>query len=239
MYPIAVNDALEIHRSDSFSFKQSGKVLDNTPEDNIIVKTHKLLKTKIDSLPEFNIHLLKNIPFGAGLGGGSADAAFFMTALIDLMGLNIPIDQQEEWIAEIGSDCAFFISNKAAIASGRGEILKPFDLDLSNFSIQLICPEIHVSTATAYADVVPNGQQPNLEEILQSDIKTWKNTLLNDFEKSVLSKEPTIAEIKKQLYDDGAFYASMSGSGSSVFGIFPKNKKANIKIDIGFEEFIC
>lgn len=239
MYPIAVNDALEFHSSNSFSFKQSGKVLDNAPEDNIIVKTYELLKTKIDNLPELNIHLLKNIPFGAGLGGGSADAAFFMTALIELLELGVTSEQQEEWISEIGSDCAFFIKNIPAIASGRGEILTPIQLKLSEYSIQLICPTIHVSTATAYSGVLPTEQQPSLENILLSDIATWKQTLVNDFEKSVFTKEPILANIKNQLYAGGALYASMSGSGSSVFGIFPKNKKADIKIDIDFEEFIC
>ena len=239
MYPIAVKDALEIHVSDQFSFKQSGKTLDNIPEDNIIVKTYRLLQHKINNLPELNIHLLKSIPFGAGLGGGSADAAFFMTTLVQMLGLNISTAQQEEWIAEIGSDCSFFIKNKPAIASGRGEILRPIDLDLSSYTIQLIAPNIHVSTATAYAGVVPDEEQGNLEAILKQDIKEWKAALINDFEKSVFEKEPVLAQIKEQLYDQGALYASMSGSGSSLFGIFPKHKKANINVDIGFEEFIC
>lgn len=239
MIPIAVNDALEIHTADSFSFKQSGKVLDNIPANNIIVKTYELLKTKIETLPTLNIHLLKNVPFGAGLGGGSADAAFFMHQVIEMIGANISIEQQEKWVAEIGSDCPFFIKNEAAIASGRGEILEPINIDLSNYTIQLIAPSIHVSTAMAYSGVIPNEEQPNLETILRNDISTWKDNLVNDFEKSVFEKEPALADIKNQLYAGGAIYASMSGSGSSVFGIFPKNKKANIKIDTGFEVFFC
>ncbi len=239
MYPIAVHDALEIHTSDTFGFRQSGKVLDNIPNDNIIVKTYELLKTKVPTLPPLNIHLLKNIPFGAGLGGGSADAAFTMTAIINMLDLSIPIKQQEEWIAKIGSDCAFFIKNKAAIASGRGEKLEDIDIDLSNHTIQLIAPQIHVSTAAAYSGVTPTENQTNLKDILSKDITTWKEALINDFEKSVFEKEPILAEIKNQLYHGEAIYASMSGSGSSVFGIFPKNKKADIKIDTGFEEFIC
>lgn len=239
MYPLAINDALELHTSDQFNFKQSGKVLDNSPQDNIIVKTYELLKTKVPELPSLNIHLLKNIPFGAGLGGGSADAAFALRAMVQLLGLKITEKQQEEWIAEIGSDCAFFIKNKPAIASGRGELLEVLDLDLSRYTMQLIAPEIHVSTASAYAGVMPSEKQPQLEKILLADISSWKDALMNDFEKSVFAQEPVLADIKKQLYSGGAIYASMSGSGSSVFGIFPKNKKADIKIDIDFEEFIC
>lgn len=239
MIPIAINDALEMHKANKFTFNQSGKVLDNMPAENIIVKTYELLKSKIDNLPALNIHLLKNIPFGAGLGGGSADAAFFMREVLILIGADVSIAQQEEWIAEIGSDCPFFIKNKAALSSGRGEILSPINIDLSNYTIQLIAPQIHVSTSMAYSGVSPSEEKPNLEAIINNDISTWKDKLINDFEKSVFEKEPALANIKNQLYAGGAIYASMSGSGSSVFGIFPKNKKANIKIDIGFEEFIC
>lgn len=239
MIPIAINDALEIHEAQDFSFRQAGKVLDNAPNDNIIVKTYELLQSKLPQFPNLNIHLLKNIPFGAGLGGGSADAAFFMHQVLKMIDADVSVEQQEEWIAKIGSDCVFFIKNEAALASGRGEILTPMDIDLSNFTIQLIAPNIHVSTAMAYSGVIPTEEQPSLEDILKSNISTWKDNLVNNFEKSVFEKEPTLAEIKNQLYAGGAIYASMSGSGSSVYGIFPKNKKANIKIDIGFEEFIC
>lgn len=238
MYPIAIHDALEFHKASSFGFRQSGKTLDNAPKDNIIVKTYDLLHRKLDHLPRLDIHLLKKIPFGAGLGGGSSDAAFFLRELISFLKLDISLAQQEDWIAEIGSDGPFFIKNKPVIASGRGEILTPIDLDLSNCSIQLIAPQIHVSTAKAYAGVTPTEDQPNLEDILRSPIATWKNKLVNDFEKSVFDKEPSLSDIKRQLYDGGALYASMSGSGSSVFGIFPKNKKANIKVHVGFEEYI-
>lgn len=239
MYPIAVQDALEIHEDTAFSFEQSGKVLDNKPAENIVVKTYEFLKRKFPDLPPVRMHLLKNIPFGAGLGGGSADAAFAMRALVELFKLNINTAEQEKLIAEIGSDCAFFIQNKPALASGRGEKLEAIDLDLSAYSIQLIAPQIHVSTATAYSGVQPKESPTALEDILKSDISTWREHLVNDFEKSVFTQEPIISEIKRQLYDGGALYASMSGSGSSVFGIFPKNKKANIKIDTGFQEFIC
>ncbi len=239
MYPIPIHDALEFHRTISFGFRQSGKTLDNAPKDNIIVKTYDLLHRKLDSLPRLDIHLLKNIPFGAGLGGGSADAAFFLHQLISFLELDISIEQQEEWIAEIGSDCSFFIKNKPAIATGRGEILSPINLDLSLYTIQLIAPAIHISTAMAYSGVVPQKEQADLHTTLSAPITNWKKNLINDFEYSVFKKEPILSDLKKQLYDGGALYASMSGSGSAMFGIFPKNKKANIKIDTGFEEFIC
>ncbi len=243
MYPIDIYDALEIHESPKFSFRQSGRVLDNAPEDNIIVKAYRLLQTKIKGLPNLHVHLLKNIPFGAGLGGGSADAAFFMNEICKRYCPDVSMSTIREWAAEIGSDCPFFIGLGAQLATGRGEILDHLDFfnldDSGPFDIQVIVPKVHISTAKAYSLVKPKAPTYNLVEVMQSDIHSWSDILKNDFEDSVFTQEPNIANIKKQLYEQGAIYASLSGSGSSLYGIFPKNKKANIISDIGFEEFIC
>lgn len=145
----------------------------------------------------------------------------------------------EKYASILGSDCAFFIQNKAAYAYGRGEQLEPIELDLSMYSIQLICPEVHVSTKEAYNGIVPKTSMVDLREALKEPIKNWRQLVYNDFETSLFPIYPVLGSIKHQLYDQHAFFASMSGSGSSVFGIFPKNKKANIVLDIGFREFIC
>lgn len=239
LYPIALTDALEFHEAMSFEFKQSGTALDNSPQDNIIVKTYEFLKRKQPQIPPLYIHLLKKIPFGAGLGGGSADAAFFMREVLAYFNIDIPMAVQEEWIAEIGSDCAFFIQNRPALATGRGEILTPVEIDLSSFNIQLIAPNIHISTARAYAGLEIRKHQYSLKDVLNTDVAEWKNVLSNDFEHHIFQQEPKLAEIKDQLYAGGALYASLSGSGSSMYGIFAKNKKADITLDIGFSEFAC
>lgn len=236
-YPVQIQDALEFNKASDTKITQHGLVLDNKAEDNIVLSAYNLLKSKY-KLPSLDIHLLKNIPFGAGLGGGSADAAFMLQALNDYFELNITNHQLKEYAAAIGSDCAFFIDNKAALAQGRGEILTPCSIDLKEYCIQIICPKIHVSTKVAYAGVKPMNERKDLSEIIKQDIYSWKDSLVNDFEQSVFEQFPALADIKTQLYEQGAIYAAMSGSGSSLFGIFPKNKKANIRMDIGFREFI-
>jgi len=236
-YPVQIQDALEFNEAAETKITQHGLKLDNKAEDNIVLSAYKVLKSAY-KLPTLDIHLLKNIPFGAGLGGGSADAAFMLKALNEYYSLNISDERLKNYAAEIGSDCAFFIDNEAALAKGRGEILTPCAIELKDYSIQIICPEIHVSTKEAYAGVVPQNERISLTQIIKQDILSWKEVLINDFEQSVFNAFPKLAEIKEQLYAQGAIYASMSGSGSSVFGLFPKHTKANIRLDIGFREFI-
>ena len=220
-YPIAIKDALEVVPAveKKGSFKQSGIPVDGTPEQNLVMKAYSLLKKEF-SIPEADIYLRKNIPFGAGLGGGSADAAFMLKILNNFAELNLSDEKLENLAAQIGADCPFFIQNKPVFATGIGNIFTPIDLSLKDYCIVLIKPDIHVSTKEAYAMVTPKQASIPLTEIIKTPIETWKDTMLNDFEASVFPQHPAIKEIKEKLYDFGAIYSSMSGSGSSVFGIF-------------------
>ncbi len=218
-YPIPLTDALEVVRSDEMSFHQSGIVVDTPMEKNLVIKALNLLGAQRD-IPALEIHLLKAIPFGAGLGGGSSDAAFMLKLLNDFCGLNIPDEALEEMAATIGADCPFFIRNTPVFASGTGNVFEPIHLSLQGYHLCLVKPDVAVSTAEAYSLVTPSIPAVSLKEIIRSPAGTWKERMVNDFEKSVFSRHPVIREIKECLYRHGAVYASMSGSGSSVFGLF-------------------
>ena len=218
-YPIPVVDALEITHAETLSFSQTGIKIDTPIEKNLVVKALNLLKKQY-KIPDVEIHLLKAIPFGAGLGGGSADAAFMLKLLNDYFKLHISIEKLEELASEIGADCPFFIRNKPVFASGIGNIFEPINLSLKGYYLCLIKPEIMVSTPEAYSKVIPKVPVISLKEIIQRPISEWKQWMVNDFESSVFSKYPEIESIKNLLYRKGAVYAAMSGSGSSVFGLF-------------------
>lgn len=218
-YPIPVVDALEITHAETLSFSQTGIKIDTPIEKNLVVKALNLLKKQY-KIPDVEIHLLKAIPFGAGLGGGSADAAFMLKLLNDYFKLHISIEKLEELASEIGADCPFFIRNKPVFASGIGNIFEPINLSLKGYYLCLIKPEIMVSTPEAYSKVIPKVPVISLKEIIQRPISEWKQWMVNDFESSVFSKHPEIESIKNFLYRKGAIYAAMSGSGSSVFGLF-------------------
>ncbi len=221
-YPIPLNDVLEVvlHQGqEPYIFTNSGMVVDAPAEANICIKALNLVKRHYN-IPPVNIHLHKAIPFGAGLGGGSADAAAMIQLLDRLLDLNIPLDEQLRMAAAIGADCAFFIANKPAFATGIGNILTPVSLSLEGYYLALIKPDIHVSTPEAYRGVTPAKPQVSVSEIINEPIEKWKNLLINDFEKSIFTRHPQIEDIKNMLYNHGALYASMSGSGSSLFGIF-------------------
>jgi 4-diphosphocytidyl-2-C-methyl-D-erythritol kinase len=170
------------------------------------------------------MYLHKSIPSGAGLGGGSADGAFTLKMLNQLGGLNLSQQQLINYAAILGSDCPFFISNKPCYATGRGEVLEEIQLDISSYSIVLINPGIHVETAKAFSDITPAHPAHSLKELIQQPVSEWKNVLYNDFEKTVFNSYPAIGEIKEALYRQGALYAAMSGSGSTVYGIFNKKE---------------
>ncbi len=217
-YPIAMHDSLEVLVSDTkTSLSQYG--LELTGGENLVLKAYKLMKKEY-GISEVDFHLLKQIPAGAGLGGGSSDAAQTLLMLNDLFELNISSAELEQRAAELGSDCAFFIRNKPVYASGRGEVFEDINLDLSVYHIKVVKPDIHISTAEAYAMVKPESGRPSPLEIIQKPIQDWKNNLINDFEAPIFEKYPEIGLIKDSLYDQGAIYASMSGSGSAVYGIF-------------------
>lgn len=226
-YPVAWEEALEIVPSPSFSFQSSGLPIPGAAEQNLVIKAYELLKQR-HVLPACSIHLHKAIPMGAGLGGGSADAAETLKLLDRLFDLQLPADHLSELSAQLGSDCAFFIHNRPCIASGRGEVLKPIDLSLKSYALLIVHPGIHISTQEAYAGVKPRALTNPLEEVLQAGPEHWKNLLCNQFEEHLFEKYPEVKTIKEKLYTHGAVYASMSGSGSAVYGLFrdPLNLQA-------------
>lgn len=219
MVPIPINDALEMILSKKPVFEASGLNIPGEEKDNLILKAVKLLQKDFNDLPALHIHLHKNIPMGAGLGGGSADGAFALTLMNTLFELHLEDWILEDYAAQLGSDCPFFIQNTPKIATGRGEILEPVDVDLKGNYIVLVKPPIHVGTKEAYAGVKPQAPKYPLKEVLK-DKNSWKEMLVNDFENSIFPQYPEIAEIKAKLYKMGAYYAAMSGSGSTVFGLF-------------------
>jgi len=218
-YPIPLRDALEVVHANETSFTQSGIRLDTTPEDNLVLKAMRALEKKYTIRP-LAIHLKKAIPFGAGLGGGSADAAFMLKLLNSYTELNIGEQELEETAVTIGADCPFFIRNKPVFATGIGNVFEPLSLSLKNYMLCIVKPDVYISTREAYSLVKPSKPAISLREIVSRPVPEWKEYLMNDFEPSVFSQYSVIGEIKERLYAQGAVYASMSGSGSSVFGLF-------------------
>jgi len=209
-YPIPWTDILEVIPSDDFEFTVSGNAIPG--DDNLCVKAYRLLNA-----PPAKIHLHKIIPMGAGLGGGSSDAAWTLRLLNDVFGLKLSKDDLKKYAAKIGSDCAFFIDDGPMIGTGRGEVLTPARISLEGKFIVIVKPDVHVSTAEAYAGIKPGSKHSDIGNI---PIEAWKTSLMNDFEETIFEKFPVIRLIKEQLYTAGAVYASMSGSGSAVYGIF-------------------
>jgi 4-diphosphocytidyl-2-C-methyl-D-erythritol kinase len=224
MYPIDWTDVLELIEQADFQFVQSGITVDCDQEDNLCVKAFRLMQTEFN-VPNVYMHLRKNIPMGAGLGGGSADAAYVIRGIKELFKLELGNAQMTELAARLGSDCAFFIENQPQIANGRGEVLSAIDLDLTSYHVKLVNPGIHVGTKEAYAGVKFSGELIPLRGLLRQPIEIWKHTLENDFESSVIDRHPIIGDIKDQLYAEGAIYASMTGSGSTIFGIYAEKPR--------------
>lgn len=224
-YPIPLADTLELidNKNNAFNdvtFTSYGLNIDGSLDSNLVVKAYRLLANDF-KLKAVDFYLLKNIPMGAGLGGGSSNAAFALKLLNDSFGLNLSNKQLENYAAMLGSDCAFFIENKPSYATGRGEILEPINIDLSGYFFVLVKPNIHVSTADAFSNVYKRGESlVSLKELINNPIEKWNGLIENDFEKSVFKSHPRIGLIKNELYANGAIYASMSGSGASVFGLF-------------------
>lgn len=223
-YPINLQDALEVTRRENndkeYTLHISGAPLEGEPEDNLVVKAYKLLKKDYPGLLPVDIHMYKHIPAGAGLGGGSSDAACMIKLLNDKFSLGLSTERMEEYAVKLGADCSFFIRNKPVFATGIGNLFEPVELSLKGYHIILIKPDIFVSTRDAFAEIKPVRPAVSLKEIVKQPIETWKSSMKNDFEDSVFKKFPEIAAIKDELYDLGAVYAAMSGSGSSVYGIF-------------------
>ena len=237
-YPLPLTDAFEIIRDNDPDDKETvrlsltGNAVDGNAADNLCVKAYELLKKGFPELPHVRMHLHKAIPMGAGLGGGSADASFALRLLNDKFQLNLSNEQLINYAVQLGSDCPFFILNKPCLASGRGEILEPVNLSLSGYQLLLIYPGIHVSTGWAFSQLNSSSSvvtcqsakgQRNLKDTISQNPETWRNELTNDFEKPVFFNYPELREIKEELYRLGAIYAAMSGSGSSLFGLFKKS----------------
>lgn len=223
-YPLPIKDALEIIAKDGLTedvFIESGMLIDGSPADNLVMKALRLMREKYD-FPFVEVHLLKTIPFGAGLGGGSADASFMLRLINNTFNLGATLEELAFLAVQLGADCPFFIYNKPVFASGIGEVFEDLELSLSDFYFVLVKPDVHVSTKDAFAEIKLIQPSVSLKEIVKRPIGEWRDLMVNDFEKSVFSKYPVIAAIKNELYKQGALYASMSGSGSSVFGIFDK-----------------
>lgn len=222
MIPIPVYDILEITEAKKFEFVQSGELFDNYIEDNLCVRAYHLI-AEIYDIPPVRIHLRKQIPMGAGLGGGSADAAFVVKALNDLFHLTISLSEQQKLVSNLGSDCAFFIKNVPQIATGRGEILKPINLDLHTLTIHLVFPKIRINTSQAFAGVHISGDCGTLESDILKPVSNWQSTIKNDFEPHIFEMHPILSKYKHDLVKQGALFAGMSGSGSTIFGIFDSN----------------
>lgn len=218
-YPVTLTDALEINRSVKYEFSLSGIEIDGDPQNNLVARAYRILQNEHD-LPPVKMHLHKAIPYGAGLGGGSSDGAFTLQLINKLFQLRIPEHELKSKAALLGADCPFFLENRPVFATGTGDRFKPVELDLSNYHILIVKPRIEVNTADAYRDISPKRPGFNLQEIASLPLEKWKEVIKNDFEKSVFRKHPEIETLKEKLYDMGALYAAMSGSGSSLFGIF-------------------
>lgn len=218
-YPIPLTDVLEVLPATAVSFDISGNAIPGDASDNLCLKAYRSLQQDYD-LPPVKIFLHKVVPSGAGLGGGSSDGAHALRLLNEVFSLGLSIEKLKAYALQLGSDCPFFIEDKPMLGSGRGEELTPVSVDLSGKFIVLVKPDVHVSTAEAYGGVTPAVPHVRIKEILQKSVYEWKDVLKNDFETSVFAKYPQIGAIKEKFYQHGALYASMSGSGSAVFGIF-------------------
>ena len=223
-YPIAWCDILEIMPSKQLCFDSSG--LSIPGQGNLCLKAYELMKIHYGIAP-VSMYLHKNIPIGSGLGGGSSDAAFTLMALNTIFELGLEKDELKKMAAQLGADCPFFIDNTPSLANGIGELLFPVDLDLSNYHLLIIKPDIFVSSAEAFSNIVPQTPSLSLKEEIKMPIEKWK--LKNDFEESIFTQYPVLMEIKKSLIQAGALYTSMSGSGSSIYGLF--SKKPELEFD--------
>lgn len=228
MYPIGMNDILEIIISPNkkFTFQTSGINISGERKHNLVVKAYEMLK-KDFKLEPVEIHLHKTIPPGAGLGGGSADAAYAIKLLNNIFDLKLTVKQKQQYACQLGSDCAFFIENKPVLAYEKGNRFENIQVELSDYCFIIVKPEILINTTEAYSLIKPSIKDTSLKEVIRQPVEKWKNTLINDFEEVIFKRHPEIKKIKDRLYELGAVYASMSGSGSAVYGIFKEQPKIN------------
>jgi 4-diphosphocytidyl-2-C-methyl-D-erythritol kinase len=242
-YPLPFYDALELitappknpehftqvpHNNTVIYFAASGLEIPGNPQDNILIRACRLLLPP--DAPSFQIHLHKQVPMGAGLGGGSANGAFMLQLLQEVFHLNLPQNKLMPFAKQLGSDCPFFLENKPVFATGRGDITENIPVDLSGFSLMLIYPGIHIPTARSYAVISPAPRATSLKAVIRRPVTDWKEHLVNDFEKNAFVDHPELAGLKTMLYEKGAVYASMTGSGSCIYGLFPSAIAPSIEL---------
>jgi 4-diphosphocytidyl-2-C-methyl-D-erythritol kinase len=230
-YSVLLRDALEIVPSDQHLFFQTGLGIPGKQADNLVLRACRLLEKHYPQIKPLEIHLHKAIPPGAGLGGGSSDAAEIIRLLNSFYSLKISSHDLLKYASEIGSDCSFFMQSNPCFATGRGEILEPLPLDLSSYSMLLVHPKTHIDTAWAFSKIKPGLPKYNLKQSISKPLKDWTNTIFNDFEIPVFEAHPHMRIIKDRLYEAGAVYASMTGSGSTIFGIFEKSAVPEISFE--------
>lgn len=221
-YPIGLSDVLSVEKSETctdYSISFDGIPIQGDAENNLILKAYRLLQQKF-TIPPVDIFLSKQIPFGAGLGGGSSDGAFMLKVLNEKFDLDLSVAELEKLASQLGADCPFFIQNKPVFATGIGNQFSPVEFSLMGYWLLLVKPDVFVSTAEAYSGLIPEKTEFSLPELIKNPIENWRNTIKNDFEKTIFKKHPFVGEIKEKIYQLGAVYAAMSGSGSSVYGIF-------------------
>ena len=238
-YPVPIRDALEVTTMDpqfpspyDCDLKVTNISIEGDEQRNLVVRAYQLLKQDFPQLPRIHAHLHKAIPTQAGMGGGSSDCAYMIRLLNEQFQLGLSTQQMQQYAARLGADCAFFILSQPAYAEGIGERLEPIALDLSQYWIAVVRPDIPVPTKEAFSLVHPRHPEKNCRDVVMQPIETWRQDLVNDFEQSVFTLHPEIGAIKQQLYSLGAVYAAMSGSGSAVFGLF----REDIKIGEHFPE---
>lgn len=225
-YPVQIEDALEVYPMDpefpseyDCDLKVTNITIDGDEQRNLVVRAYNLLKADFPTLPRIHAHLYKGIPTQAGMGGGSSDCGFMITLLNDMFKLGLTQQQMIDYAARLGADCAFFIFNRPCYAEGIGEKLQPIDLDLKGWYLSLVRPDIPVSTREAFALIKPHHPEVKCREVVKQPVESWRDALVNDFESSVFAVHPELGAVKDRLYDLGATYAAMSGSGSTLFAL--------------------
>lgn len=219
MFPVPLFDILELTHANTFEFVQTGLPVDGNPEDNLCVKTWNLMRDRYE-LSAIRMHLRKQIPMGGGLGGGSADVGFLINGINELFQLELSLEQRQQIAAEIGSDCPFFIANVPQLAGGRGEVLTPILLNLKWYYLKIVNPGIHISTKEAFSQVHISGESGKLQAQVAENPKNWKGMIKNDFEQHLFVNYHILEEIKQRCYNEGAVYAAMSGSGSTLYALY-------------------
>ena len=234
-YPVPLKDALEVQVMDSAfpsdydcDLKVTNITIEGDEQRNLVVRAYQLLKKDFPTLPRIHTHLWKGIPTQAGMGGGSSDCAYMLLLLNQQFQLGLTDEQLIQYAAQLGADCAFFILSRPCYAEGIGEKLQPIDMSLSGYHIAVVRPDIPVSTKEAFSRIHPHYPAQNCRETVMQPVETWRDTLVNDFEESVFALHPEIGNIKQQLYNIGATYAAMTGSGSALFGLF-KERPDNLR----------